>query len=126
MPKISIRQKARKLLECHLQTAEEYLLQEYAVDDSDDEWWYDDDVDEDSVSNDASVVGTDAEIFFSSVQDELEYIRETGYVVPRIIAKSALNIFLKDLDPNSSYCLSARKFKSKYRCTRESIHKITA
>ena len=127
MPKISIRQKARKLLECHLQTAEEYLLQGYAVDDSDDEGSYDADVDEDSVSSDASVVGTtDAEMFLLSIQDELEYVRANRYVVPRIISKSEINIFLEDLDPNSSYCISARKFKNKYRCTRESLDKITA
>ena len=51
-------------------------MQESAVDDSDDEGSYDADVDG-SVSDDASVVGPDAEIVFLLVEDELNYVRKT-------------------------------------------------
>ena len=77
MPRLTTQQGALKLLDSELQTVEEYLLQEYALDDSDNEGSYEDDVDQDSASNDALFGDTDTELFFLSVQDELKHVRTT-------------------------------------------------
>ena len=121
MPRQTVQKRAFKHLEKDLEAAENFLLQKYLLEESKEDECYDADNDEDSDSDlDEGLLA------FLSTKEELEDGVGTRYLLPRGYAKSKTSIFEEDLNPSSSYFISNRKFKTKYRVSRQSLDKIAA
>ena len=96
------------------------MLQKYLLEDDGEDTDYDADNDEDSIDD------LDAKLLFLSSKQGLEHVQQTRYLTQRVQATSEINIFEEDLNPTSSYFISDRKFKTKYRASRRSLDKIVA
>ena len=81
---------------------------------------YDADNDEDSIDD------LDAKLLFLSSKQGLEHVQQTRYLTQRVQATSEINIFEEDMNPTSSYFISDRKFKTKYRASSRSLDTIAA
>lgn len=96
---------------------------DYNEEDDDRDVSYDaDSSDSDSDSDESDIVNAIA-LYIQSKNDVDDAVSQR-YLAPRICRKSNLNIFEEDLDPDAVYYTNRRRFKNRYRCTRESLEFI--
>lgn len=120
MPRVSLRQRVLKHLSSNLTNVKKLLLQECSFGEHYDELTCEGDDEKDRTGR------VDAKLLFMYTSEEIEYVQSIQYLLSRVLSKTKHNIFMEDLDPNSPYRLSSHKFKSKYRCSCNSIDAIAA